>query len=146
MAATPQYPAFVTVGQAAFNTANTNRDGTGTLATLYTTRAAGPATGGNGGMALWLSVRATATTTNGMVRVFRHNGTTAFLLMEIPVSAVTPSGTVAAWSLSSVPTLSALLDPLGRLPLNVALDPGYSIRISTNNAEAFVATLDVGEY
>ena len=146
MAANPQYPAFTTGGEVAFSTANTNRDGTGTLATLYTARAAGPATGGNGAMGLWLSIRATGTTTAGMLRVYRHNGTTAFLLAEFNVGAITPSATVLAFSLSSVTALSTVVDVFGRIPFNVALDPGDSIRVSTHNAEAFVATIDCGEY
>lgn len=146
MAANPQYPAFVTGGEVAFSTINTGRDGTGTLATVYTARAAGSAVGGMGAMCLWLAIRATGNTTAGMVRVYRHNGTTAFLLAEIDVSVVTPSGTTKAWSFLNASALSTVVDAFGRIPFNVALDPGDSIRVSTQLGEAFIATLDVGEY
>ena len=146
MAANPQYPAFVSGGEVAFSTANANRDGTGFLATAYTARAAGPVNGGIGGMALWLSVRATGNTTAGMIRLYRHNGTAAFLLAELDVIAVTPSGIVKAGSFLSASALSTVVDSIGRIPFQVALDPGDSIRVSTHNAEAFIATIDVGEY
>lgn len=70
------------IGQAA--TANTARDGSGTLATLYTA-------GANGGRVEYVRAKATVTTTAGMVRLFISTdaGSTKRLWAEIPISAVT---------------------------------------------------------
>lgn len=54
------------------------------------------------------------------------------LWREIPVTAITPSGTVAAFTITE--SYQAAGD-IGYLPLS--LEPGYSLRASTNNAESF---------
>ena len=136
----PIYPAKVVGAEVAFSTANTNRDGTGTIATLYTATAA--ASGGVGAIVQSITVCATSTTTAGMIRIYRHNGTTFFMIREIAVSALTPSETIKAFT---IPT-SEGADSNGRLVLNLLLEPGDSIRLSTHNAESFVATADIGEY
>ena len=73
--------------------ANTNRDGTGTIATIYTP-------GTNGGRLDWLNLQATVTTTAGVFRVWVRAAAagTWFLIAEILVEARTPSATVQAWS------------------------------------------------
>ena len=136
----PIYPAKVIGAEVAFSTANTNRDGTGTIATLYTATAA--SSNGVGAIVQSITVCATGTTTAGMIRLYRHNGTTFFLIREIAVSAITPAASTKAWT---IPT-SEGADSNGRLILNLFLEPGDSIRVSTHNAESFVATADVGEY
>lgn len=101
-------------------TANTARDGTGTLGTVYTSPA-------NGALIDYVIIQATVTTAAGMIRLFVYDGTNTRLLAEIPTAAVTPSGTVAAdrhvWF------------PDGNLPLPL---PGtYVLKAGTNNAEAW---------
>lgn len=108
------------VGQV--STANTNRDGTGTIATIFTA-------GASGSRVDDIVVTATGTTTAGMVRLFLHDGTNARLWVEIPVTAVTPSGTVQAFT-------SSLLNQALILP------NGWSLRASTNNAETFSIFVD----
>lgn len=103
---------------AAISAANTNRDGTGTVVTVFTA-------GANGSRISKIEVKAQVTTTNGMVRLFIHNGTAFFLWKEIPVTAATVSATVLAFSAS----LDFSNDPL-------ILPTGYSLRVSTHNAEA----------
>lgn len=103
------------VGQV--TTANTNRDGTGTIATIFTA-------GSSGSRVDDIVIQATGTTTAGMVRLFLHDGTNARLWAEVPVSAVTPSATVAAFA-------TALVNQALVLP------SGWSLRASTNNAETF---------
>lgn len=117
-AATPK-PASVLV-----SAANTNRDGTGTLATVFTA-------GASGSRIDDIVIAAIGTTTAGMVRLYLHNGTSAFLLTEIPVSAITPSGTLAAFR-------SVLLDQ------GLILATGWSLRASTHNAESFHVTVTRG--
>lgn len=99
------------------STANTNRDGTGTIATILTA-------GANGTRIDDIDIVATSTTTAGMVRLFLHDGTNARLWKEIAVSAITPSASVAVFS-------SALRD------LALILKSGWSLRASTHNAETF---------
>jgi len=123
MAATPQFAATPKLAVATISTANTNRDGTGTIGTVLTA-------GTNGTRIRRIEVQATATTTAGMVRLFLHDGTTAQLYLEVPVTAITPSGTVQAFSANYVETTT-----VDQLPLT--LPSGWSLRAATNNAETF---------
>lgn len=136
----PTHPARIIAAEVAFTTANTNRDGTGTIGTLYT--AVAKASDGEGAVVQSITVCATSTTTAGVVRLYRHNGSTFFMIREILVTAIVPSATLKSWT---IPT-SEGADANGRLELNLMLEPGDSLRISTHNGEAFVATADVGEY
>lgn len=123
MAAQAQYASVPKVGVGQISTANTARDGTGTIGTVFTA-------GTNGSRIDMIDVQATVTTTAGMVRLFVHNGTNAFLLGEVPVLANTPSATNPAFSaLLNTNTMSQLLP--------IVLPTGWSLRASTNNAEAF---------
>lgn len=118
------------IGRARISTANTNRDGTGTLADVITAGASGTRIGR-------IKITATGTTTAGMVRLFIFDGTNTRLWQEVPVSAITPSGTVQAFSQTLVSTDS---DPLLVLP------PNYVLRASTHNAETFDVIAHAGDY
>lgn len=122
MATQAQYAAVPKVGAVVISTANTNRDGTGTIGTVLTA-------GANGSRIDSIDVQATATVTAGMIRLFIHNGTSAFLFAEVPVSAATPSGTAPAYSAQFTPNTTAVLP--------IVIPTGYSLRASTNNAESF---------
>lgn len=122
MAVQAQYAATPRAALGQVSTANTNRDGTGTLATIFTA-------GSTGSRVDDIVIVATGTTTAGMVRLFLHDGTNARLWQEVSVSAVTPSGTVAAWT----QTLSNLA---------LVLPSGWSLRASTHNAETFNIIVD----
>ena len=122
MATQAQYAAVPKVGAVVISTANTNRNGTGTIDTVFTA-------GANGSRIDSIDVQATATVTAGMIRLFIHNGTSAFLFAEVPVSASTPSGTVPAYSAQFTPNTTAVLP--------IVIPTGYSLRASTNNAESF---------
>jgi hypothetical protein len=123
MSTSAQYASVPKVGVGQISTANTTRDGTGTIGTVFTA-------GTNGSRIDMIDVQATATTTAGMVRLFVHNGTNAILLGELPVVAVTPSGTSPAFTMQlNTNTMSQLLP--------IVLPTGWSLRASTNNAEAF---------
>lgn len=113
-------PAFaVTPRLAAVNiaTANTNRDGTGTVATLIT----GAATGTR---IAEIVVQARGTTTAGMVRVFLFDGTTYRFLDEISVAAATVSATVKGTRVSTA--YNNLILP----------NASWSIVVATHNAES----------
>ena len=126
MASTPNYAATPRCGLAVISTANTNRDGSGTLGTVLTA-------GSSGSRIEEVVVTATGTTTAGMVRLFVHDGTNARLFAELPVAAVTPSGTARAAS------ARALFDHL-------VLPSGHSLRAATHNAEEFVVTAFGGDF
>lgn len=117
MATTPQFATTPARAKATVSTANTARDGSGTLATVVTA-------GANGTRVSAVRVVATGTTTDGMVRLFLHDGTTAHLWDEISVSSATPSATVAVFQAERV--------------VQLLLPTGWSLRASTHNAETFV--------
>lgn len=123
MSTTAQYASTPKTAIASVSTANTARNGTGTIATIFTA-------GASGSRIERVVVVAQGTTTAGMIRLFIHDGTTAWLYDEIPVSAITPSGTVPSFSA----TLQAFSNP-DLMPLT--LPTGYSLRAATNNAETF---------
>lgn len=123
MSTTANYAATPNLGIAAISTANTNRDGTGTIGTVLTA-------GTSGSRIDAVMVKATGTTTAGMIRLFVHNGTTAYLLNEIPVLANTPSSTAPAWEVQMNASTMSQLFP-------IILPTGFSLRASTNNAETF---------
>ena len=117
MATSAQYASTVRAAAAQVTTANTNRNGTGAIVTVFTA-------GANGSRIDDISIDAVATTTAGVVRLFINDGTTSYLFQEILVTATTPSTTVAVWS-------TTLLNQALVIPT------GWSLRASTNNAETF---------
>ena len=117
MATTGNYASTPRAAVGQVSVANTNRDGTGTLATILTA-------GSSGSRVDDIKIQATGTTTAGVVRLFLHDGTNARLFAEILVTAVTPSTTVEAFS-------AVLLNQA------IILPNGWSLRASTNNAETF---------
>lgn len=117
MATTAQYASTVQNAQAQISTANTNRNGTGTLGTVMTGAT-------NGTRIDDIYIVATGTTTAGVVRLFISDGTNIRLWQEILVTAITPSTTVQVWSYTLLN--QALL-----------LENGWSLQASTNNAETF---------
>lgn len=126
MSTTPQYAASPKTGIVAISTANANRDGTGTLGTVFTAAA-------NGSRIDRIIVTATGTTTAGTVRLYIHNGTTAYLYDEVSVDAITPSGTVSAFRYDNT-------------NVNITIPTGYSLRASTANAETFNVIAMGGDY
>jgi hypothetical protein len=138
MPANPTYTGDPVSASVAISTANTNRDGsTGTYGTAYTFRSSG-ANGGKGGRIDAVYVQATGTTTAGMVRMFVNTA----LVREFAISALTPSGTVKAFT---IPTTDGA-DVNGRCPLGIVCQAGDIIKFNTHNAEAFVVRVDGGEF
>lgn len=120
-------------------TANTNRDGTGTITDVVVPGADTQA------LVAAIKVVASGATTAGMIRIFGHDGTGYRLLHELSVAAVTPSGTVKCAIAGSA---DGVLTTDGYLVLNMPIGGGLTaavagtiqkIGISTHNAEAFVA-------
>lgn len=127
MSTSAQYAATPRAALGQVSTANTNRDGTGTIATIFTA-------GASGSRIDDIYIAATGTVTAGVVRLFINDGTNTRLWQEILVTATTPSTTVQVWS-------ATLLNQALILP------NGFSLRASTNNAETFnVSVLRAGDF
>lgn len=114
------------------STANTNRDGTGTIATAFTA-------GTFGSRIDTVRITATGTTTAGVVRLFIHDGTNARLLKEQLVDAITPSTTVEVFNATITYSDGLLLPAPGG-------STAYSLRASTNNAETFNVFVQGGDF
>ena len=117
MATAAQYAATVQNASAQVTTANTNRNGTGTIVSVMTGAT-------NGTRIDDIYIVATGTTTAGVVRLFISDGTNIRLWQEVLVPAITPSTTVAVFS-------AALLNQA------LILENGWSLQASTNNSETF---------
>ena len=117
------------IGMVAISTANTNRDGTGTIGTVIA--------GGTDGTRIHrITIKAIVTTTAGMVRLFIDDGTNIILWREIVVDAITASATVAAFE------EEILLDGEEALILPAT----YELQAATHNAEAFNVIAEGGNY
>lgn len=136
MAADSQFLTTPKVGQALISTANPNRDGTGTIGTVFTA-------GASGSELWWVKVKARATTTAGMIRIFLHDGTTyRGLLAEIPVTANTPSATVPTWEA----TIPLTVPVGGDTVLPLSLPNLWSLRAATEKAESFDVLAAGGDF
>jgi len=145
MATSAQYTKNARQASVAISTANTNRDGTGTMTIVWTAPAFVDATNPGGSRIERIIVQATGTTTAGMVRIFVSSDATAnsaantFLYEEIPVTAATPSTTVQAYAVALQAVTYQTLFP-------IMIGPGCTLRVSTANAESFVVTAMGGDY
>lgn len=117
--ATPVFAQTPVCANGQVSAANTARDGSGTIVTLFTA-------GANGARIEYIRAKATVTTTAGMVRIFisTNGGTDKRLLAEINIAAATVSATVQGAEGEYRPTLPLML-PASAL-----------IYASTHNAEA----------
>lgn len=127
MASAPEFAATPRQAVQNITTANTARDGFGTIATVFTA-------GSSGSRIDRVRVVATGTTTDGVVRLYLHDGSNARLLDEVLISAITPSTTVEV--------ASALVTFTGGL----MLPNGWSLRASTHNAESFNVFAEGGDF
>ncbi len=109
-------------------TANTARDGTGTIATLASGTAAGK-------LIRRIIINATGTTTAGVIRFFLSldTGTTKRLIKEVLVTAKTPSTSVDTFR-AEVPELVGMI-----LPGTAA-----QLYVSTHNTETFNIVCESG--
>lgn len=121
MAADPVFAVTPRIATVNVATANTNRDGTGTVATLIT----GASTGTR---IAEIVCQARVTTTAGMVRIFLHDGTNFFFFDEVGIAAATVSASVKGTRVST--TYNNLVLP----------NASWSVRVSTHNAESIDVT------
>ena len=131
----PNFTGQPRMGSVTVSTANTNRDGTGTIATLLASvAAAGDTTGGT--RVDFVDIKATVSTTAGMIRLYvsTDTGSTWRMIREIPVTAITVAASTAAFET--------------QIALNRDLPAGTAnlLGASTHNAEAFHVTAWGGDY
>ena len=123
MATTPNFTSTSRLATAAVSTANTNRDGTGTIVSVITGVAAGT-------KVFEVDVTMTVTSTAGMVRLFlsSDSGSTWKLFDEVAIAAATASASVKATRVATQYT-------------NLILpSASWILGASTHNAEASVVT------
>ena len=114
----PTYPDAPKCWQVQISTANTARDGSGTIGTLVTA-------GSNGTRITSLAFKATSTTAAGLINIFLHDGSNYRFYSSIAVSAV---GTVNATTDSEDGTWAAPGNGLD-------LPSGWSLRVATTIAQ-----------
>lgn len=118
------------------STANPNLDGSGVVV---------PIVGGSnpyGTRIDWIRVKALGSTSAGMIRLFLGTNSVAqSLLAEIPVQAVTPSGTVKSWEEDWYPTV-----PTQGQASPFSLTSGQFLWASTQNGEQFKISVFGGNY
>lgn len=145
MATSAQYTKNARQASVTVNTANTNRDGTGTMQIAWTAPAYVSDQYPGGSRIERVVIQATGTTTAGMVRLFVSSDAAAntaantFLYEEVAVTAATPSTTVSAFSAVLQAVTYQTLFP-------IILGPGCTLRVATANAESFVVTVMGGDY
>lgn len=110
--------------------ANTNRDGTGTVATIL----AGVALGR---YIRKITVKAVATSTAGMVRLYFYDGTNTRLIREVAVSAITASASVKTFEEEIL---------FSDLDAPILVGTTQELRASTHNAETFNIHVDYADF
>ena len=132
MAIAPAYAATPRRECQIIGTANPNRDGTGTTATVFTA-------GSNGSRVEAISIKSLVTNTAGTVRLYLANGANVRLWYEQAVSASTASATVPSNSFYYSSLVNSDLLPL-------TLPSGWSLEVSTEKAENFLIHADGADF
>jgi hypothetical protein len=128
MSEKPQFASLPRFAAIQLIAANPNLDGLGVMGAVTF------AAGANGSRVDKCVVKATVTTTAGMVRLFISSATATTLLTEIPITAVTKS--------ASVPAFETVVDFLGGL----VIPTGCTVKASTEKAEAINVSLFGGDF
>lgn len=123
MANQPNFGATPVTSTVQISVGNPNRDGTGVMYDFVSA-------GANGTRIDTIMIKATGATTAGMIRFYEatSDNVTQRLIFEVPVTAVTPSGTVKTF------------EQLYQVNGGFAFPPGYKVRVSTQNSETFNVT------
>lgn len=126
-------PVFTTIPRATvsnISVANSNRSDAGSIISVFVA-------GANGSKIERVIIQAVATTTAGMIRLWRRIGSANFLFKEIPVAAIIPSATL--------PAFVAEVD--FSAPDQVELwPPGTELRASTEKGESFMIHAIGGDF
>jgi len=132
MATQPQYAATPEITITQISTANTNRDGSGTITEVC----AGPSSArgtGVGRRITRVTISATGNTTAGAVRFFisTNSGTTDFMIVERSVPAITVSTGVTP------PFRTEVAELVGLVLQGTVSTATTNLYASTHNAETF---------
>lgn len=127
MSGTPNYASAAHIGSASINTADTSLTAPSSVGTVFSAAA-------NGSRVDRATIQATGTTTQGLVRLFLHDGATYRLIAEIPVLPVVPSSTQAAFHADV--TFDGGLN----------MQTGWSLRATCSKSEAFMVTAFGGDF
>jgi hypothetical protein len=103
------------------STANSNRDGTGTLTQIYSS-------GVIGAYIRTITIKAQGNTTQGMIRLFVWNTVTSFLIVEIEVPIVTQTSIASSFTAT--------------INLQFYLQSGFKLYASTQNGDTFILTVE----
>lgn len=125
MAQDPQFLTSVRTEMGQISVANTNRDGTGTIVSIFTA-------GASGSKILSIEVKATGNTTGNIIRFFLNDGVNKRLWYELTSSVTTVSGTVQSF--------------YQRIAPDLLLESGWSLEASTHAAETFNVIATGGDY
>lgn len=106
MATSPIFATTPNIGMGQITTANTARDGTGTLTTIFTA-------GSSGSRLDIITATASVTTAAGCITLFISNGTNTRFWRDIQVIAQTASTTAPCW--------------VGQVATPLTLPSGYSV-------------------
>lgn len=117
MAASPVFAVTPRIGAVNVATANTNRDGTGTIATLIVGASSGT-------RIVEIICKARVTTTAGQIRAWLYDGANYRFLDEYAIAAATVSNSVQGTRVST--TYNNLILP----------NASWSIVVATHNAES----------
>lgn len=105
-------------------TTRTNITGTTGLTQLTTTST-------NGTKVPLLTIQSTGTSVAGLLSIWLYNGTTSYLIDEIPITAVTPSTTAVGFSVqrdySSLWNSSIVLPPTYQLYVSVTVQQNLTV-------------------
>ena len=126
MATTPNFASTPRCSSVAISIADTSRTAPTNVGTLFTA-------GASGSRIDEIDITAAGTSTANIVRIFIFDGSTYFLLQEIPITAITPGAAIA--SFSTAITFNSLVIP-----------SGYSLRVTTNNAEIYHLSAFGGDF
>lgn len=77
-------------------------------------------------------IKAKGTTTAGQVRLAIHNGSTPFVIKEVSVTAITPSGATSSFEAT--------------VALGIVIPTGYKLQANTLNGESFDVTANGGDF
>lgn len=125
MATQGQYITTWRTSTAKVSTANTAINGTGTITDIFTFTA-------TGGILECVNIKAEATTTAGMIRIWEKKSGTYYLIYEVAVAALTPSATVKSFH--------------DTVWFNRHYGNGDIIAVSTEKAESFSIQIIGGDY
>jgi hypothetical protein len=122
MAAETQYTANTGMAIIGAN-GNSSLTGSGTLGTDIWTVITAASAPSKGTLVKSITIKSSVSTSQGMVRLFIYDGTNTRLIQEIPVPLITIAATTPAFEYT--------------WNCDIKLNPGYTIRATTQNANSF---------